>query len=230
MVTSIPTYLLVHGGWGGAWCWQKLAAEFDRHGIKWIAVDLPSSKSGAKPSTDLAADAAWVASTVHEEGHYVLVGHDYGGMVVTEVAPRIPNLERIVYVAALVPKMGQNATETARTLRVPTKLDEAVEVDGEYKRLNRNVASAALYNDCPAAIASWAVDKLSTQTVASFHSKRTSSDTNVDSLYVRCTLDRAIDPHVQELMSDRCDTVFDLASDHSPFLSQPTYLLEAILS
>jgi pimeloyl-ACP methyl ester carboxylesterase len=227
---SIPTYLLVHGGWSGAWCWQKLAAEFDRRGIKWIAIDLPSSRDGAKPSTDLAADAAAVASTVHRDGHYILVGHSYGGVVVTEVASRIPNLERIVYVAALVPREGESATETARTVRVPTKLDEAIEVDGEYLRLNRNVASAALYNDCPTAIASWAVDKLSTQTTASFRAKRISADADVDSLYIRCTLDRAIDPLLQELMSERCDIVFDLPSDHSPFLSQPSNLLEAILS
>jgi pimeloyl-ACP methyl ester carboxylesterase len=227
---SIPTYLLVHGGWGGAWYWQKLAAEFDRHRIKWISIDLPSSKNGAKPTTDLASDAAAVASTVRRDGHYILVGHDYGGAVVTEVAPRIPNLERIVYVAALVPKEGQSAIEAARTVRVPTKLDEVIEVDGEYLRLNRNLAAAALYSDCPAVIASWAVDKLSTQTAVSFRSKRTSADCDVDSLYIRCTLDRALDPLLQEHMSERCDVVFDLASDHSPFLSQPTNLLEAILS
>lgn len=227
---SIPTYLLVHGSWSGAWCWQKLAAEFDRQGIKWIAIDLPSSKNGAKPSADLASDAAAVASTVHRDGHYILVGHDYGGVVATEVAPRIPNLERIVYVAALVPNEGQNATETARTVRVPTKLDEAIEVDGDYLRLNRNLASAALYNDCPPVIASWAVDKLTAQTRASFLAKRTSVDSDVDSLYIRCTLDRALDPLLQERMSERCDIVFDMTSDHSPFLSQPSNLCEVILS
>ncbi len=117
-----------------------------------------------------------------------------------------------------------------RTIRVPTKLDEAIEVDGDYFRLNNHLASAALYNDCPSAIASWAVDKLSTQTIASFRAKRTSPDTGVDSLYIRCTLDRAIDPLLQEHMADRCDVVFDLASDHSPFFSQPSNLCEAILS
>jgi thioesterase domain-containing protein len=221
---------LVHGNFAGAWCWQKLAAEFDRRGIKWIAIDLPSSKKISQPLADLASDAAAVASTVHRDGHYILVGHGYGGVVATEVAPRIPNLERIVYVAAYVPKLAESAMEAARTVRVPTKLDEAIEIDGDYMRLNPNLASAALYNDCPPAIASWAVDKLTPQTVASFRSKRTSADCDVDSLYIRCTLDRAIDPLLQEHMSERCDIVFDLASDHSPFLSQPTNLCEAILS
>ena len=121
-------------------------------------------------------------------------------------------------------------SETLRTVRVTTKLDEAMEVDGDYLRLNRNLASAALYNDCPPVIASWAVDKLTTQTAASFRSKRTSADFEVDSLYIRCILDHAYDPLLQEHMSERCDIVFDLASDHSPFLSQPTNLCEAILS
>ena len=191
---------------------------------------MPSSKNGAKPSTDLSSDAAAVASTVHRDGHYVLVGHGYGGVVVTEVAPRIPGLERIIYVAGLVPKEGQSATETARTVRVPTKLDEAIEIDGDYMRLNHHIASGALYSDCPAVVASWAVDKLSTQTLASFRSKRTSADSGIDSLYIRCTRDRAIDPLLQERMSERCDIVFDLASDNSPFISQPSNLLEAILS
>jgi hypothetical protein len=130
----------------------------------------------------------------------------------------------------VVPNEGQNTTETLRTVRVPTKLDEAIEVDGDFLRLNRNLASAALYNDCPAVIASWAVDKLTPQTTASFRSRRTSADSGVDSLYIRCTLDRALDPLLQEHMADRCDVVFDFASDHSPFLSQPSNLCEAILS
>jgi pimeloyl-ACP methyl ester carboxylesterase len=225
-----PTYLLVHGGWSGAWCWPSLEREFDRRGIKWIAVDLPSSKSGADPSTNLANDAAAVAATVRSDGRYVLVGHSYGGAVITEVAPRIPNLERVVYIAGLVPNKGQSSTDAARTIKTRTMLDEAIEVDGEYLRLNPHLAFAALYSDCPPVVATRAVSKLSTQTLASFRSPRSSDNVDAPSLYIRCTLDQAIDPQLQELMADRCDVVFDLDSDHSPFLSQPSNLCDAILS
>ena len=43
----MPTYILVHGAWGGAWCWRDVGAEMDRRGVAWRAVDLPSSRVGA---------------------------------------------------------------------------------------------------------------------------------------------------------------------------------------
>ena len=82
--------------WGGAWCWRDLGAEFDQRGVQWRAVDLPSSRIGADPSIDLADDASAVAAAAFGSGTNVLVGHGYGGAVVTEVAPRIPNLREIV--------------------------------------------------------------------------------------------------------------------------------------
>lgn len=205
-------------------------AEFDRRGIKWLSVDLPSSNNQGDSSITLADDAAVVGASARNDGRYILVGHSYGGAVITEAAPLIPNLERIIYVAALVPQSGESATDVARTVPTRTLLDDAIEVDGEYLELNHHLALAALYGDCTPAVASWAVDQLSSQTIASFRSRRTSIDVDVDSLYIRCTQDQAIDPQLQQLLSERCDIVFDLSSDHSPFLSQPTNLCEAFLS
>ncbi len=227
---SSPTYVLVHGGWSGAWCWPQLEAEFDRRGVKWIAVDLPSSKNRSGSSVALADDAAALAANVRDDHDYILVGHSYGGAVITEAAPMIPHLEQLIYIAGLVPKIGESATDVSRLIRSRTLLDEAIEVDGEYLRLNPHLAFTALYGDCPSPVANWAVEKLSRQTIASFRAKRTAADVKTESLYIRCTQDLAIDPQLQELMSERCDIVFDLRSDHSPFLSQPVTLCEAILS
>jgi pimeloyl-ACP methyl ester carboxylesterase len=227
-----PTYLLVHGAWSGAWCWRDLTAEFDRRGVAWLAVDLPSSKNGADPSTSLGDDAAAVAATAAAaiDGPIVLVGHSYGGAVVTEVVPQIIGLERIAYIAALVPDIGQSATAASREVRVKTRLDEAIEVDGEYLRLNRELAIAALYDDCVPDVAQWATSHLSTQTIASFRSERTAEDTTAESLYLRCSKDHAIDPMLQEVMSARCHQVVTLDSGHSPFFSHPVALCEALLS
>lgn len=225
-----PTYLLVHGAWGGAWCWRDLGVAFDRLSVAWRAVDLPSSKNGADPSTGLAADADAVAMLVTDDGPYVLVGHSYGGVVVTEVAPRIPNLQLVVYVAALIPNMYESARDTSRKIRVRTLLDDAIEVDGDYLRLNADGASAALYNDCSTGLAQWAVDQLSTQTIASFRSHRSAENVDKKSLYIRCSRDQTIDPSLQQLLSENCDSVQDLESGHSPFFSQPSVLCDAILS
>ena len=96
-------------------------------------------------------------------------------MVATEVAPAIAQLERIVYIAALVPAPGQCATDVSREVRVRTLLDEAIEVDGDFLRLNPSKARAALYDDCTTEIADWAIAQLSSQTIASFRTARTST-------------------------------------------------------
>jgi pimeloyl-ACP methyl ester carboxylesterase len=228
-VTS-PTYILVHGAWGGSWCWRDVGAELNRRGVTWRAVDLPSSRNDADPATGLAKDAAAVAALADSDGPYVLVAHSYGGAVVAEVASRIPNLQRCIYVAALVPSPGESATDASRRIRVRTLLDEAIEVNGDFLRLRPEVAIDALYKDCTPAIAKWAVDQLSTQTLASFRSHRESENARTETIYVRCTNDHAIDPQIQQLMSEECDFALSIESEHSPFLSQPSEFCDVILS
>jgi len=227
---SSPTYILVHGAWGGSWCWRDVTAEFDRRGVAWRAVDLPSSRNGADPTTGLAEDASAVAALANGEGPYVLVAHSYGGAVVAEVASRITNLQRCVYVAALIPNPGESTTDASRQIQVRTLLDDAIEVDGDFLRLNRTLASGALYDDCAPEVAQWAVDQLSTQTLSSFRSKRESDNASAEKIYLRCTNDHAVDPELQQLMSEECDFAMSLESDHSPFLSQPTQFCDAILN
>jgi pimeloyl-ACP methyl ester carboxylesterase len=202
----------------------------DRRGVLWRAVDLPSSRNGADPSTGLDEDAAAVAALADGLGPVVLVAHSYGGVVVAEVAPRIANLERCIYVAALIPSPGESATEASRRIQVRTLLDDAIEVDGEYLRLQPEAAGAALYADCTPDVATWAVAQLSTQTLASFRSSRTSGAAHTERIYVRCTNDHAVDPQIQQLMSEECDFALSLESEHSPFLSQPSSFCDVILN
>ena len=224
-----PTYLLIHGAWGGAWCWRDLSIEFDRRGVNWIALDLPSSKIGTDPASDLLDDAAAVASIAPSDCPVVLVAHSYGGAVLTEVAPHIANLQRTVFIAALVPNRGQSATDTSREIRTRTLLDEAIQVDGDFLFLSSDLATKALYQDCDTELALWATSRLSTQTIASFRSARTSLDIDVPSRYLRCSKDEAIDPSLQELMAARCDEVETIDSGHSPFFSQSQHLADLIL-
>jgi pimeloyl-ACP methyl ester carboxylesterase len=224
------TYLLVHGAWGGAWCWRDLGAEFSRRGVTWSAVDLPSSRFDADPATNLADDAALVAQRAEALGPVVLIGHSYAGAVITEAAPRIVGLQRLVYVAALVPLLGQSASQTSRGAKARTLLDDAIERDDGILRLRPDLAGAALYGDCAPDVVEWALSQLSTQTLASFRGVRTAGPAEVPSFYVRCSRDRAIDPGLQVEMAARCNDSVTLDSDHSPFISQPLTLADAILS
>ena len=225
-----PTFILVHGAWHGAWSWRDLGAEFDRRGVAWRALNLPSSQRGGDPLADLDQDAARVAEVCELDGDVVLVGHSYGGAVISEAAHLVTNLERMVYIAALVPQVGQSATDASREVKVRTQLDDAMELEGSYLRLDPDKARGALYNDCTREIGDWATAQLSVQTLASFRSARRGGDVPVASRYILCRQDHAIDPELQRVMARRTDEVIAIESGHCPFLSQPGDLSELILA
>ncbi len=227
---SDVTYILVHGGWGGAWTWRDVGKELTRREIPWTALDLPSATRGAHPNTYLADDAREVAEVAKLDGPVVLVGHSYGGAVITEAAEQIPNLERVVHIAALVPALGQSATEAKSEVEIMTRLDDAIERQGDFLVLNPVLAHVALYQDCKEKVAASAVSQLTPQTIASFRSPRSSFDVDVPSRYILCTNDNALDPTLQKVMSQRCTEVVTLESDHSPFLSRPGVLTDLLLA
>ncbi|KMM77965.1 alpha/beta hydrolase [Pseudomonas deceptionensis] len=96
-----PTILLVHGFWGGAAHWSKVIAELLRTGYTSIrAVELPL--------TSLADDAERTRKMIaQEKGPVLLVGHSYGGAVITEVGDQ-PNVVGLVYIAAFAPDAGES--------------------------------------------------------------------------------------------------------------------------
>jgi len=222
------TYVLVHGAWCGAWTWDSLTAEFDRRGVSWRTLDLPSSHD-TEGTADLSSDADAVVSAARVDGPVVVVGHSYGGAVVAEAASRIPQLAGLVFVAALVPGPGESATEASRAVRVRTELDDAVVLDEPFLRLDEGRSASALFGECRALDQQRAVSLLGRQTLASFRQPRHEPDPATPRLYVLCEHDRAIDPSVQEVMAQRCDAVVRLSSDHSPFLSHVTETADALI-
>jgi len=227
---SKPVYVLVHGAWGGAWCWEKLTEDLDARGASWRTLDLPSSKIGADPGSDLAVDASVVAEVANDvEGPVVLVGHSYAGSVITEAAPQVHGLEGLFFIAATVPEIGQSHSDNARVVRVRTAMDEAILLDGPLLRLDLDAAALALYQDCSLERREWAKARLSVQTLASFRGARTSPDVDVPKRYVLCTHDHALDATLQEVVSRGCDQVVRLESDHSPFLSHSAQLSDILL-
>jgi pimeloyl-ACP methyl ester carboxylesterase len=101
--STTPTVVLVHGAFADAASWSGVIAELQEHGIPVVAPP--------NPLRGLAADAAYVASAVAQiDGPVVLVGHSYGGAVIT-VAGAAENVVGLVYVAAYVLEKGESLGE-----------------------------------------------------------------------------------------------------------------------
>src|SRR4051794_31573970 len=99
-----PTIVLVHGAFAESSSWDQVIDELLDAGHPAIAV--------ANPLRGLAADAACVSDHIRSiEGPIVLVGHSYGGAVITNVDPEAGEIVGLVYVAAFAPKAGDSCFE-----------------------------------------------------------------------------------------------------------------------
>ncbi|GAA3849354.1 alpha/beta hydrolase [Brevibacterium ammoniilyticum] len=96
-----PSIVLVHGFWGGAAHWADVIVELDKRGY----TDLHAVEN---PLTSLADDAERTRKMVAQiDGPVVLVGHSYGGAVITEMGDQ-PNVLGLVYIAAFAPDAGES--------------------------------------------------------------------------------------------------------------------------
>ena len=111
--------LLVHGAWHGAWCWKRVATSLRALGYAPEAIDLPGHGMSAEPLTDLHGDADAVQAHLDAIGEpTLLVGHSYGGMVITDAGVH-DAVAGLAYVSAYMPDAGQTLvglyTEQAHT-------------------------------------------------------------------------------------------------------------------
>ncbi|WP_454009665.1 alpha/beta hydrolase [Aeromonas sp. Marseille-Q7275] len=118
-----PTIVLVHGFWGGAAHWGKVIVALSRRGFtKLKAVELPL--------TSLADDAERTRKMVAQQsGPVLLVGHSYGGAVITE-AGNLPNVIGLVYVAAFAPDAGESPGALTQSLPPAAMANIAPDSDG----------------------------------------------------------------------------------------------------
>ena len=219
--------VLVHGAWHGAWCFSALQAELDRRGIPSLAVDLPGHGASAQPLGDFYGDARGVVAVLaalRERGndHVVLVGHSYGGAVITEVASIDLAIGHLVYLAAFVPPVGQSVMSQLMGLpRHDTTLGAAmIALDEANTVVDPTRAKQAFYGNCADSIVAASVVRLSPQPTVTMTQAVTGSPLGtIASTYVLCRQDQAVHPEHQKAIAELCDSVVILDTDHSPFAS-----------
>jgi pimeloyl-ACP methyl ester carboxylesterase len=117
------TYVIVHGAWGGAWDWKtvdSMLTASGNHVYRATLTGLGERVHLATPATDLSTHITDVENLIRYENlrDVVLVGHSYGGMVITGVADRVPDrIRRLVYVDAFLPDSGESVVTLARSSR-----------------------------------------------------------------------------------------------------------------
>ena len=209
-----PTVVLVHGAWHGAWAWDEVAARLRADGTPVVAVDSPSVAAGGDMYDDALAVRDAIAAI---DGEVVVVGHSYGGIVITEGAAGAQGVRHLVYLTAFMLDEGESlstiAGSTPPAWQVP---------DPDGRMLSVAGAQQVFYNTCDSEVADVAAARLRPQTIASFvQPVKSVAWRAVPSTYVICDRDNAIPVPAQEAMAARADTTHRLDSDHSPFLTDP---------
>lgn len=130
-----PTYVIVHGAWGGSWQFKNTANELEKLGSKVYRVNLTGLGERyhlANADINLSTHIKDVVNTILFErlDSVILIGHSYGGMVVTGVADSIPEkLKKVIYLDAFLPENGESVA--AYVEGSPTA-DIISSPDGEY--------------------------------------------------------------------------------------------------
>ncbi|ANK77562.1 alpha/beta fold hydrolase [Ensifer adhaerens] len=101
-----PTVVLVHGAFADASSWNGVTKILQKNGFTVVAA--------ANPLRSVAGDAAYVSDIISSiKGSVVLVGHSYGGQVISTAANGKDNVKSLVYVAAFAPEAGEAAADLA---------------------------------------------------------------------------------------------------------------------
>jgi pimeloyl-ACP methyl ester carboxylesterase len=235
----MTTYVLVHGAWHGGWCWHRVVAHLERDSHRAIAPDLKSlGRDRTPPGRITLADwTEQIAAIAQSEPEpIVLVGHSRGGIVLSEVAERIPDrIRTLVYVTAFLLENGRSLLGAAAAIS-DSLIGPAMVVsdDQQTVTLRDDAVRDGFYGYCSDADVVLAKSLLVPEPLAPLGTPVAVTAERfgtVPRVYVECSADRAIPHAAQRSMQNAlpCRDRITLDSDHSPFLCRSRELAGILL-
>jgi len=211
----VRNVVLVHGGFVDGSGWEKVYSILKKDGYRVSVVQ--------NPTTSLADDVAATRRVLAEQdGPTLLVGHSYGGVVITETG-NDPKVAGLVYVAAFAPDAGESVSSLIKNPPPGAPVPPILPPQGGFLFLDKAKFADAFAADLDPSVAEfransqvpWGVAALDgTVTHPAWRGKR--------SWYIVSTDDRMIPPPAQHAMSKRAgSTVVEVKASHAVYESQP---------
>jgi pimeloyl-ACP methyl ester carboxylesterase len=227
------TIVLVPGAWSGAWMWEPVGRELDERGLAYRAVDLVSVGEDAT-GRDVRDDAAHVRGVIDEiGGPVVLVGNSYGGAVISGASADHPAVQRLVYLAAMIPKAGEPLLEHLSGATAP-EFDSGISArDDGLLLMDGEIELRTAFQQASPEMLDFVRGHLGAP--MSFGSDPTTAAlpdvgwTTIPSTYVVCSEDHSILPEAQRgWAKERATEVVEWDSDHCPQISHPDLVADLL--
>lgn len=215
---NMKNIVLVHGAWADGSGWQGVYDNLRARGYNVSIVQ--------NPVTSLANDVEAVARVLaRQDGPALLVGHSYGGVVITE-AGNASNVAGLVYVAAFAPDAGESVSTLLEGGEPPPVQPSS---DG-FLFFDSAIFPQAFAQDLPSAQGAFLAATQVPPAAAAFEAKVSEPAWKARrSFYVLATEDRVIPPPLQRKMATRAKAVIsEVAGSHAVYISQPKAVADAI--
>jgi pimeloyl-ACP methyl ester carboxylesterase len=227
-----PTVVLVHGAFADASSWSDEIRQLQRDGYPVLAP--------ANPLRGIASDAAYLRSVLATiSGPIVLVGHSYGGAVITNAATGNPNVKALVYVAAFAPDEGETLAEAIAGSQDSLVTPEALDIRPYplpgggtgadlYIKLDRFREIVAA--DLPTRVTDvMAVTQRPLEASVFEEETHDPAWKTIPSWFVLPTADRVIGTDVERVMAERAgSTIVEVRASHAVLISKPTKVTNVI--
>jgi len=209
---AVKTIVLVHGAFADGSGWKPIADILVSHGYSVRVVQ--------EPETSFDADVASTRRVLDKAGPCVLVGHSYGGMIITE-AGKHPDVKALVYVAAAEPDVGESLADLAD--KVPPASKSIEPVGDGYLAVNPKAFPADFAAGVPKPVADFmAISQVPIFNEALKAKVTVASWKDKPSYAVVAQQDRMINPDLERFMAKRAQSLtIELPGPHAIFLVHP---------
>lgn len=234
----MATFIMIAGALHSAWAWERVTSLIAAAGHRAITPDLPGMGADTSITPGEATLAIWsdfLADQVRAAGEpVILVGHSRGGLVIGETAEKAAeHVAGLIYVSALLVPPGMTANDVmgAETLAHAPPLCD----DGKAFYMTAEQATPLFFNTADPIDAAWAAARMTPeplQPIATPTSATWERWGRLPRAYIECARDQCLSLERQAAIQAPapCDPVIRLACDHSPFVSAPRELTDALVT
>jgi len=217
----VKTVLLIHGAWADGSSWSKVIPLLEVKGLHVVAVQIPLTSF----ADDVAATQRAIAL---EDGPVLLVGHSYGGAVITE-AGNDPKVAGLVYVSAVAPDQGESTFGLITSVATPIGTELRPDKSGFLKLTPKGIAEDFAQDLSPKEIAILTATQVPVSVAAMKGEVTVPAWKTKPSWYIIAANDRAISPVLEAAQAKRIGATTTTArSSHVIMLTQPAKVARVI--